>query len=1178
MKATGTPPPPTSFVTGRPVAILMLFIAAVVFGYFSYGRLPVTLMPEMTYPTLTVRTEYPGAAPEEVENEVSRPIEEALGVIGGLQKLSSVSRAELSDVVLEFGWDTDMSDATQDVLEHLDQVFLPDETKRPLILHYDPSLDPVLVLSLSGSGDAFAGEEGLRRLRRLADLQVKRELEPIKGVAAVRVKGGLEEEIQIRLDEAQLRRTGISIQQVIDRVRQENINVAGGMIQEGRTEYLVRTLNEYEDLSQIEKTIVTRFEGRDVTVGDLGTVERTHKERRIVTRTDGEESVEIEIFKEADANIVALARRIKTLLGPAAVADADTAAAALAAGKSASGKGKGGGGRPGGQGGGPIGLAAALRATEGATLKLVADRSVFIESSINEVRNTAMIGGFLAVIVLFLFLRSYGTTAIIAASIPVSLLVTFAPLHLFKTSLNIMSLGGLALGIGMLVDSSIVVLESIHRCREEGDGIVAAAIRGTSEVRAAVTASTLTTIAVFFPMVFVQGVAGQAFGDLGVAVVVSLLASLVVALFLIPMLASRTGLRVERFGDAEPGFFRFASIAVFARSLRESRRLAKLLVLPVLYWVARLVVGLVLEFLGKVLLGLFMVFAFLVVRVVAPGLRRVLGLLAWLPLRMTDAVLAWAGTAYPASVRWALGHRMAVFGIVGAALWGTWILAAGLESELLPEVRQGEFTVEVALPVGTPLEATHDRLKPLEEAILAERKHIQAAILTVGYDPAQSERSDEGEHTASLRVLLGRGGARHEEKVMARMRERFAGIPDLEAQIKRPVLFSSRTPIEVEIHGDDLRMLKEYTDRAEVALAGMPELADVNTTLRTGAPEIQVVYDRERLSRYGLSLQTVARLVRDKVQGFEATRFNLPDRRIPVVVQLNEEDRRSVDAVEEMVINPGGERPVRLSSVASVILGEGPSEVRRIDSRRVGLVRANLGNASLSDAVGRIDAVLRDRVEWPAGMTYFISGQNEEWQRSQGSLVLALALSIFLVYVIMAVQFESLIHPLVIMITIPLAFIGTVVALKALGIPVSVVVFLGMIMLAGIVVNNAIVLVDYINQLRRRGMPVDEAIVTAGSVRLRPILMTTATTVLGLLPMALGLGDGAEIRTPMAIAVISGLVTSTFLTLLVIPTVYTAADGLMARLFHARDAGEASAPARAAEPVRPLERGESPAP
>jgi HAE1 family hydrophobic/amphiphilic exporter-1 len=543
-----------------------------------------------------------------------------------------------------------------------------------------------------------------------------------------------------------------------------------------------------------------------------------------------------------------------------------------------------------------------------------------------------------------------------------------------------------------------------------------------------------------------------------------------------------------------------------------------------------------------------------------------------LPLRVTHAGLGALQRGYPVALRWALGHPLTLFVLVAVTFVVCWQVTRGLDSELLPEVRQGEFTVEVSLPVGTPLEETETVLAPIEEAILAEQEHIQAMILTVGYDPSQSERSDEGEHTASFKILLApsQRGPSREDAVVQRLRRRFEGIPDLKSRIARPVLFSSKTPIEVEVHGEDLSLIKRYTDRARMIMAGMPELADVTTTLQSGAPEIQVIYDRELLARYGLNIQQVARLVRDKVQGNEATRFNLLDRTIPIVVQLREEDRRSIEDVENLVVNPGGEHPILLSSVARVVVGEGPSEVRRVDGRRVGLVRANLGSGSLSGAVDAIHAVLGSRIEWPPGMTYLISGQNEEWERSRGSLILALGLSVFLVYVIMAIQFESLVHPLVIMFTIPLAFVGTVLGLRLLDIPISVVVFLGMIMLAGIVVNNAIVLVDYINQLRRRGLPRHEAIVTAGSVRLRPILMTTATTVLGLTPMAIGLGDGAEIRTPMAISVITGLLSSTVLTLLIIPTVYDVVDRLLGGLLRGREERRSLEPAgRAGEAVAP---------
>ena len=508
----------------------MVFLAAVVFGYFSLGRLPVTLMPEMSYPTLTVRTEYPGAAPEEVENDISRRIEEQLGVVSGLNEISSISRAGVSDVVLEFIWGTSMVDAIQNTLEKLDMVYLPYEAEKPLLLHYDPSLDPVMELSLStdipdSDLAASLGEENeidlqqaeARRLRRIAELQVKRALEPITGVAAARVRGGLEEEIHVLIDAAKLQRLNISLEQVLNRLRAENINSAGGRIREGSAEYMIRTINEYENLEEIANTIVFRQEGREIRVKDLGQVVYGQRDREMLTRTNGGESVQIDVYKEADSNMVKVGERIRSAVG---AVDGPTQTT----------------------------IAGKLYQEENVMLQVVADRSVFIDNSIREVKRTAIAGGILAILVLLTFLRDIRTTSIIAVSIPISIFVTFAPLHVLDVSLNIMSLGGLAMGIGMLVDSSIVVLESIYRCREEGDSIRSAAIRGTREVRGAVIASTLTSICVFFPMVFVEGLAGQVFSDLGLTVVTSLIASLIVAVWFIPMLASRTGFQLRRSG------------------------------------------------------------------------------------------------------------------------------------------------------------------------------------------------------------------------------------------------------------------------------------------------------------------------------------------------------------------------------------------------------------------------------------------------------------------------------------------------------------------------------------------------------------------------------------------------------------------------------------------------------
>ncbi|MEM7246368.1 MAG: efflux RND transporter permease subunit [Acidobacteriota bacterium] len=1121
--------PSTSLVTSRPVGVLMVVLAAVVFGALSSQQLPLQLMPDMSYPTLTIRTEYPGAAPEEVENEISRPIEESVGVVSGLQRLSSRSVAGMSDVVLEFSWDTTMSDAVQDALEKLDLVRLPDGASRPLILRFDPSLDPVIELSVSSRREGVDPEIEMRRLRRVCEQQVRRVLEPVKGVASVRVRGGLREEIHVLLDAGRLRAAGLSARDVADRLREENVNMAGGLLSEGRADYLVRTLNEFESLDHVAELVITRREGRDVRIADLGEVRRAHAEREVLTRTDGSACVHVEIHAEADANVVALSKRLNNVLGelPEEL-DADGEDATGSDDESEDDE----------EEDEPVSvaslsLAQRLLADEEVAVSVVADRSRFIAGSIREVRNTAILGGLLAVVILFLFLRSLRSTTIIAVAIPVSLIVTFAPLHLMGVSLNIMSLGGLALGIGMLVDSSIVVLESIQRCREEGDGLVEAAVRGTAEVRSAVIASTLTSIAVFLPMLFVEGVAGQVFGDLGAAVVISLIAALIVALGFLPMLASR-GFALDggSAGWTRPSF-RWRAREAFRRDLEKlSSPTAKILVGFLL--VLRLVVASLFELVGYLIFGVLFVVVGLVFGL-GLAVAWLLTKLTWPFVALTGGFLGLLNRAYPKVLRGALAAPVVVFLLIGAVLFVTVQMASELEAELLPEVHQGEFTVVASLPVGTPLTETLSRIEPIERRLLDEPGEIESLMLTVGRDP-DSTRSDEGEHVARLKVLLAPGvdRATAEERESERLRRQLALVPDLESRVERPVLFSFRTPIEVEVQGHDLDDLKTASERVRDELAVLPELADVESSLEAGVPEVQVTYDRQRLLLQNLALSSVAERVKDEIQGREATRFDAGDRKVPVLVRLAEKDRSSVEDLEDLIVNPGGERPVPLSAVADITVAEGPSEIRRIDGRRVALVTANLAGGSLGTAVGAIDRRLGG-VELPGEVEHAVSGQNEEWERSRASLLLALALSVFLVYVIMAAQFESLSLPLLIMLSIPLAFVGSIVGLRLFSIHVSVIVFLGLIMLAGIVVNNAIVLVDYAQRLRGRGRSIRDAVVEAGSARLRPILMTTATTVLGLAPMALGTGDGAEIRQPLAVTVIMGLLSSTFLTLLVLP-------------------------------------------
>ncbi len=1162
--------------TARPVAVLMIFFAITVFGVISSRRLPLQLMPEISYPKLTIRTEYPGAAPAEVENDVARPLEEVLGIVTGVTRITSVSTAGSCDVVLEFAWATSMDEANQDVLEKIDQIkpTLPDTVKQPLILRYDPTLDPVLVLTLSGNSEAFQGDDGLKYLRRIADRDLRRQLEPISGVAAVKVKGGLEEEILVELDEDALRRTNLALTTVVSRLKAENINLAGGSMRDGRTRYLVRTVNEFRNLEDLRDTVVAVKTDREIRLRDIALVTAAYKQRDVVTRVGGGEAVQIEIYKEADANIVEMAQSVRGRLeGSVGMM-------------------------------GPVkGLIQRINDEYGAELTLIADRSKFIASSVNEVLSTAIVGGLLAVLVLYLFLRQALPTAIVALSIPVSVLLTFAPMNLTGISLNVMSLGGLALGIGMLVDNSIVVLESISRCRQEGDDVMTATVRGVTEVGSAVVASTLTTVAVFFPMVFVEGVAGQMFGDLGLAVVYSLLASLFVAIFMIPTLSALPWSTLTEASSRSIWGMSYDILSIWnsVRELVESfqrRPLLKVvLIVPVLYILLRFTLHLFFELVGKVIAIGGLVF-FRVGAIVAFGIFWVVGMIWWPVLWLFDALLGLLDRGYKTLIRVSLKNSVVVLVLAVGALVFSLSLAHNLDSELVPELHQGDLTVDLALPVGTPLRSTDEILAPVTARLQKEIPGLSSMLVTVGSERDSTDTRERGEHTARIAISLRsdqgatsgatagataggtagkdkapadaegattaspaasgdakspgeatqgnaaeRNTAAAEERAVKIIREVLQDVPDLRVNITRPTLFSFKTPVEVEIRGWDLVELGTATAAVAETLRGTPGLRDVKSSIQPGSPEIQITYDRDALARMNLDIRTVAELVRDKIQGNEATKFNRRDRKVPIRVRLAEAETLGVEELRQLVINPGQTRPIPLSAVASVKLGRGPNEIRRVGQQRVGVVTANIEGVGLGSASEEIRDALRG-VELPASTTWALTGQSEEWETSSRSLMLALALSVFLVYVIMAAQFESVIYPLIILVSIPFALIGVLVALVVLRIPLSVMVFLGVILLAGVVVNNAIVLVDYVNQLKSRGLATAEAIETAGGVRLRPILMTTLTTVLGLLPMALGLGDGAEMRQPMAITVIAGLTTSTLLTLVVVPTLYATVDRL----------------------------------
>ena len=1209
----------------------MVVLSIVLFGLISFQRLPRNLMPDISYPTVTVRTEYPGAAPIDVEKRVSRRLEEVLSQVRNLRRISSVSRKEASDVILEFTWDTDMSLATTDVREKVAQAILPDEAGKPNILRYDPTLDPILQIGLYREGDvsrtARQGEnQALVELRILAEDLIERELETVPGVAGVQVRGGLEPEIRLEVDESLLRAKSVSLDLINRRLREENLNLASGIIYEGDSSRVVRTVNEFASIEEIRQIILRRDEAVPVRLRDVARVEFSYAEPEVITRINGAPCVKIDIFKEADANLVEVAQRVrqKTFGTPGEQKLVAAIDAAAVSGKAASESLKSSEGDA-EAARGDMGAAMALsgvarpryleaRIPGGVGIEVMSDQSVFIENSLRDVRQTVVLGGLLAILVLYLFLRNGGFTLAVGLSIPLSVIAAFIAMHLFGVSLNMMSLGGLALGIGMLVDNSIVVLESIFRCREEGDGPREAAVRGTRTVASAVTASTLTTVAVFFPIVFVEGIAGQIFRDQALTVVISLVASLGTALWFIPALVCRRLGAEERRGG-RPSASRLLRSTIRRSPWREFRQAAsKLRIHPSFLW--RLPALFVWDFpcllfrwIGKWLFALLLSLVVLV-RWVFVGIRRagggIWGRVTGSLFAVFDRLLAMIQAVYQRVLSGALDYWAVVVVLALLSAAGTVWLSLRLDSELIPEVHQGEFTVDVRLPRATRIERTDEVLRPWEKKLLEPGvlENVESVTTTIGVAADDIRAGDEGEHTAKILVRLRPEG--DPEALELRVKERIRSLlEDAEfesIEFRNPVLFSFKTPIEVEVRGHNLADLENVTSWIESRMEEIEEIKDVRSNLARGAPEVQIRLDREALSRYGLTMSQVGDVVRRKLQGEVPTWYTLADRKVPIRARLEEEDRDSLGELSELVINPGAEREYRLRDVilqedfysdASgervLDIGDGPAEIRRVAHQRAAVVTANLAGMSLGTATERVREVLdslrpetssgiRESVARaggergdefvdpdepplvPAEFSVGFGGQKEEMDLASNSLERALYLAIFLVFVVMAMQFESLLQPLVIIVAIPLALVGVVPVLWLLDISLSIVVFIGLIVLAGIVVNNAIVLIDTANQLHRGGLPMRDALLQAGQLRLRPILMTTLTTVLGLLPLTgvlngvpglgalLGTGEGAEIRAPLAITVVAGLSVATVLTLVVIPVIAYLFDSGLERL------------------------------
>ena len=1015
------------FSTRHPVTVLMAVLAVLVLGVLAYGQLRVDLMPNIASNHIVVQTSMENTSPEEIENLITRPIEETVTRVNNVAKISSSSFQGKSMVDIEFKWGTDIDIAVSDVRSRIDRISdtLPAAAKTPVVWKIDISNKAVATLALTGKQD-------LRELRRIAEEVVSDRLEQITGVASVDIYGGHERQILISIDQGRLQSYGLSLKQVSERLAQENVDFSGGYATEGKSEYLVRTLGQFKSVEDMRQVVLASPGGASVRVMDVATVKDSYKEARVLSHYNGNPAVSLAVRKQPDANTMEVVDGIKAAMDKI------------------------------------------QKEIPGAELVITYDQGGYIKNSVMNVQENAVIGGLLAIGVVFLFLRSLRSTFIVSLSIPLSLIATFMMFKAKDISINLMSLGGLALGVGMIVDDAIVVLENIYRHLGQGKSVWQATDDATEEIGAAVISTTITVMVVFLPIAFAQGISGQLFAEFALAVVFSIGVSLLMALTVVPCLA--TQLLKPSDGHAAQTF-RFA-------------------------WLNKM-------------------------------------LDAW------ERIFVKLEQEYRAILVYALANRRRILAIALALFLGSLALVPIIGSELMPATDSGNFTIFVTTPVGTAFEKTDQNVAKVEE-ILKTVPEIDNEITIVG--TVQKFGMRPAPNTAYISVTLKNKRDRSTQQVVADLLARLRSLPgtgirfsmtDLVVQL----LTANKSPVELKIFGPDMDTLSQLADKASKLMKQVPGIRDVNLEVDDSSLELQVKVDRTKASQYGMTTTAIAGQIRTAVGGSTATRYNLSTAKneIDIVVQLSESQRKApADIAGANITLPSGQT-ILLKDVATVQKSTGPNQLTRENRNRMLLLSAN----ALDRDKGSISADLRETMKGlalPPGYSFKLGGDDEDMQSSFSTLTISLLLAIALVYMVLAAQFESLAHPFAILLSLPLSIVGVLISLLLTGKAFGMTVFIGVIMLVGIVVKNAILLVDYINTLRTQGMDREQALLTAGPVRLRPILMTTIAMILGMIPIALGIGTSSETNTPMAIAVIGGLLTSTLLTLVVVPVAYTYVD------------------------------------
>ncbi len=1039
----------------HPVTTSMVFLALLILGLVSLSQLGLELLPDISFPTVVVFTPYPGVGPEEIESSISEPIEDAVSTLNGVERISSASSEGVSMVVINFTWRTNMDTIVSEIREKVTAIEddLPAAAERPAIVRFNPEFLPSIVLNVSSRTSGLD-------LRRLAEEVIVPELEKIEGVATVEVFGGKIAAVTCKLDLNSIRKLDIPILRILRVFEAENVNLPAGSISIEDRYIVLRALGEFTSLRDIENVLIGYKDTVAVYLGDVAEVSLGHLPREQFFRAESGEGVQLAVRKQPGHNTVDINRMVKEQIHRLR-----------------------------------------RKLPPSVEVKLQSDQSDQILNSIGSVARAAWQGGLLAVLVLLFFLRSIPSTLIISVAIPVSVVATFSLMNFAGISMNIVSLMGITLGVGMFVDNSIVVLESNFRKTLAGMPPGEAAVAGTAEVGTAITASTLTTLVVFFPLVFVKDFAGLIFQDLAYTVVFALFISLVMALTLVPVLCSRflrlpRTHRVNNSGGSPDRNLADLDVSLADIEVHTGNRLVDGITGRIQEW-----------------------------------------------LRRMDEL-------YEKAIRWALEHTAAV--ILSAVFLLVISLAsvALLGMEFLPESDEGQFAISMETRIGSSFQKTEEKVLEAEQIIRELAKEdLQSISTSIGRGGTMQGAAERGSHLSVLEIRLVDKDRRSRTvwQIINELSERLdRGVMDSRFRFSLQGVGALATtvtgdsePIVVGISGDDLDRSYVYAQRIASRMERVQGVRDVDLSYKTGKPELQFRIKCKEATGLGLSPLEIAATLRTAYKGSKVSTFRGTDDKYDVYVILADADRNSLKGIQKLFfVNPLGET-IPLENVVEVVQGIGPLTIGRENRTRIIEVTGALtGERALNRVMADIQEEVSGLGSVPPGIELSYSGSYQQMQESFRSLLFVLILAVALVYMVLASQFENLLHPLIIMFSVPFCIIGLVAALVVTGTTFSMMSFIGAILLVGIVVNNAIVLIDYMNRLQERGLSVREAIIRGGKTRLKPILMTSFTTIFGLLPMAIGVGAGSELRAPLGRAVVGGLLTSSFVTLILIPTLY----------------------------------------